>query len=338
MLGGLSIVELVCGFLALFFVSVLLTGGVRTYAVRAHVLDLPNERSSHNQPTPRAGGLSIFLTVLLGWALYHLLGLPLRPDLTYLLLFGATVAGVGLIDDHRDVSVQWRLFVHFAAAAAVVWSLGPFSIVSAMAAVLAIVWFINLFNFMDGIDGIAAAEAITVTSGAAVLSFVAGDSAVSLLLLTIAVSSAGFLVWNWSPAQIFMGDVGSGFLGFVIGSLAIYTHFTHVLHITAWLILAGVFVVDATWTLLRRFLRGVPVYQAHHSHAYQRASRAVGQHGRVTIGVAVINILWLFPLAVVAYFSPQWRWIFLGIAWAPLVAFVWMLGAGTDDGEIASQN
>jgi Fuc2NAc and GlcNAc transferase len=170
---------------------------------------------------------------------------------------------------------------------------------------LALTWLLNLYNFMDGIDGLAAVEAIFVAGGAILLLWINDTGIVIINWLAIIIAGvAGFLVWNWPPARIFMGDVGSGFLGFFLGVVAIITAQSGDLSIWSWIILLGVFIVDATVTLLRRILRKERWYEAHRSHAYQRLARYYNSHKIVTIGVLVINLLWLLPLAWIA---DKWR-------------------------------
>src|SRR5690606_17291136 len=192
-------------------------------------------------------------------------------------------------------------------------------------AALYLVWLLNLYNFMDGIDGIASVEAICVALGGALvylLSVSASGVAASggwLPPVLLAAAVAGFLVWNFPPARIFMGDAGSGFIGIVLGVLSIQAAAMQPALLWCWLILLGVFVVDATQTLLRRLLRGEKVYEAHRSHAYQFAARACGRHLPVTLAVLALNVLWLLPVAVLVALG--WLDGALGmlIAYAPLL-------------------
>ena len=153
-------------------------------------------------------------------------------------------------------------------------------------ATLYLVWLINLTNFMDGIDGIAAVECITVSFGGVLLYVLSGPSSLQWLMpLMLASACLGFLVWNWPPAKIFMGDVGSGFLGFMLAALSLQAARLSPRLFWGWVILLGIFVVDATFTLLRRIMRGERFYEAHRTHAYQYAARRFG-HRPVTLAVA----------------------------------------------------
>ncbi len=213
---------------------------------------------------------------------------------------GVLVGTIGLLDDIRGIRPLWRGLIHLAAAIwTIVWvgglyriDIGPGSmelgVVGNIVAILGVTWSINAYNFMDGIDGLAGTEAVTAGVAGAVL--LGGQHlSVGLPVIVLAGSAAGFLVWNWAPARIFMGDVGSGFLGFMFAALAIASERQAGLSILAWSILGMVFLVDSTATLFRRALRGERVWEAHRSHAYQRLARAKGSHAWVVVTVIGLN-------------------------------------------------
>ncbi len=325
---------------AAFVVSLVLTLYLRRYALKYSLLDLPNHRSSHTLPTPRGGGLAIVVVFVVATiALAFLAGLEERA-LWAVLGGGVMVAAISYWDDHGHVPARWRFAVHLLAAAwAVAWlggvaplNFGWFTVepgwLGGVAMTLLIVWLLNLYNFMDGIDGIAAGEAVSVAFAMALISLFQGDSVTALWLAFLAAAAAGFLVWNWPPAKIFMGDVGSGFLGFVFAALALYCHNRGVVTIWAWLIILGVFIVDASLTLARRILAGEKWYQAHRSHAYQWASRQLGSHKAVSGAVLAINGVWLFPLAWYTAAFPEKGWVVLLLAYAPLLLLAWHFKAG----------
>jgi Fuc2NAc and GlcNAc transferase len=293
------------------------TGLVRRYALEKNVLDVPNDRSSHRVPTPRGGGMAIVLAALA--AVAALTGMGLLPARVGAALGGGglMVAAIGWKDDHGGVSAPARALVHFAAAAwAVGWlgglpsigvgvgtiALGPFG---AALAVLGIVWMTNLYNFMDGIDGIAGGEAVTTGLVGGGLLLAAGQPGLAAAALALAGAGAGFLVWNWHPARIFMGDVGSGFLGFAFATLAVASERAGAVPLLAWVLLLGAFVFDATATLLRRARAGERWHQAHRSHAYQRAVQAGHSHARVSAAVVAVNLV-LGGLAAAAWRRPEW--------------------------------
>ncbi|QBF27915.1 glycosyltransferase family 4 protein [Pseudomonas tructae] len=286
-----------------------LTGLLRRYALARNLMDVPNQRSSHTVATPRGGGVAIVLAFLL--ALVFLLGNgQLSASAFYGLAgSGALVAIIGFLDDHGHIAARWRLLGHFSAASIALIFQGGLSpvllfgttydlgIAGDVLAAVFLVWMLNLYNFMDGIDGLASVEAVTTCLSGALLYLLVAQPGEAFLPLMLAAATAGFLIWNFPPAKIFMGDAGSGFLGITLGVLVLSALAVDPALFWGWLILLGVFVVDATTTLLRRLLRGDRVYEAHRSHAYQYASRQLGSHRPVTLAVLFINVVWLLPLA-----------------------------------------
>jgi Fuc2NAc and GlcNAc transferase len=303
-------------FVLLFVSSALITAGVRAFLVRHGVMDLPNARSSHAVPVPRGGGVAI-VAVFLSAVVWLLLKQAIPAKLVWALLGGGlAIAVVGLADDRFKLTPWPRLAVHSLAAAWAVWSLDSMrplqfgggnsfgAWVSRGVAFIGLIWLTNLFNFMDGIDGLAGMEAVCVSGLGAILLFLNGLPSYARVSSTLAAASFGFLVWNWPPAKIFMGDVGSGFLGFTLGVLALFSSKAGPELIWPWLILLAAFFVDATVTLLRRMFSRARWHEAHRSHAYQHAAQATGSHAKVTLAVAVINVGWLFPLAWAALRYP----------------------------------
>lgn len=321
--------------------SWVLTGLLRRYALAKSLMDVPNERSSHAVPTPRGGGISIVITFLTGIA--FLWQMSLLKDTAFVALSGAGlgIAVTGFIDDHGHISARWRLLAHFCLAGWVVFwldGLPPLALFGTvfdlgwaghLLSVVAIVWFLNLFNFMDGIDGIAGIEALSATLSAGLLIiFVLGDHAMADINFLMSAAVAGFLIWNFPPAKIFMGDAGSGFLGLVLGALVLLN--THIAPqmLWVWLILLGVFIVDATYTLIRRLLRGDRIYEAHRSHAYQYASRKYGSHLPITLAVLAINLFWLAPWSFAVAFNSVDGMVGVLCAYAPLLWLAWYFHAG----------
>lgn len=293
---------LLAGIVAAALASWALTGAVRRYA-EARLMDLPNARSSHAVPTPRGGGLAIALVALAGIALLGAVGvLPWRTA-GALAGGGALIAGIGWVDDHQHVAAPVRAGVHLLAAAWALWLLGGLpgvtlgavelrlGMAGSVLGALGIFWILNLYNFMDGIDGLAGGEAVTVGVFGGALLLAAGSPGLAAAAFVVAAAGAGFLAWNWHPARIFMGDVGSGMLGYLFAVLAVASERAGAVPLVAWMILLGVFVVDATVTLLRRALRGEKVYAAHRSHAYQRAVQAGWSHARVSGAVLAVNVV-----------------------------------------------
>ena len=319
--------------------SAYLTRVALRIALQRNILDLPNLRSSHSVPTPRAGGLSLvflFLCVVSVFGVCHLL----RPFETVGLLAGMGIAAVGGWDDIVSLPILVRLPVQLAVCATAVLTLvdyrtlrlavgNPVLAGAVLVLVwLALVWLVNLTNFMDGIDGLAGTEAVTVGALCCGISIAAyGVNTPAILFGVLAAAALGFLLWNWHPAAIFMGDVGSGFLGFCFGSLALLAAAQHKLCVFVPMILLGVFIVDASYTLVRRMVNGERWYAPHRSHSFQHLARRFG-HERTTVLVARVNLLWLGPCAAVAQRYPSHAVPCVFVAWAALVAAAWWLRGG----------
>lgn len=323
-----------------FILTLLFTGYMRHYALKKNIIDNPNERSSHSIPTPRGGGVAVVCSYLLALAvLIYSQQLSVHIGLT-LIAAGFVVALLGFLDDHGHINSMLRLAIHFLVAIGVVISLGGFAEVTVfngvqlgfianIIAVLFLVWLLNLYNFMDGINGIASVEAITITVSMAILYFILNISLNSESLWLMAACVLGFLLWNFPKAKIFMGDACSGFLGLTLGILALIALKENLALFCAWIICMGVFVVDATYTLVKRVLSGYKMYDAHRSHSYQILARKWGSHTPVTLAVAAINLLWLLPIAYMTVIQ-KWAYPELGIliAYLPLVLLVIKLKAG----------
>ena len=313
-----------------------LTGRVRAYALERALLDVPNHRSSHALPTPRGGGAAIAAVILGGTAAAALGGVVPPRLAAAVLVGGGAVAWIGWRDDRVHVPARWRAAVHAGAALFAALCLGglptlrvgggtvPLAWGGTVLAVLGAVWLTNLYNFMDGIDGLAGGEAVAVGAAGGALALASGNTGVAAVAFLVAAAALGFLLWNWAPARIFMGDVGSGLLGFVFAVLAIASERQGGLPLLGWALLLGVFVADATLTLARRFLRGEAWYDAHRSHAYQRAVQAGFGHARVTLAAMALNAV-LAAAAVAAWHRPALLPALLaGAALLLAAAYLWV--------------
>jgi Fuc2NAc and GlcNAc transferase len=321
--------------------SLVLTGVIRRYALARNLIDIPNQRSSHTLATPHGGGVAIVVTfqVVLGVLAFN--GYLPISSFWLFLIAGSWIAGIGLLDDIYHIPARWRLLFHFAAASLVVYWLGgipPIPIAGPLfisswlgstVAVIILVWLLNLYNFMDGIDGIAGIEAITVCAGGLLIYALFGTSSSQFIppLMLIA-ATLGFLFWNFPRARIFMGDTGSGYIGFIVGLFAIQAAWVSPELIWSWVVLLGAFIVDATVTLIRRVLRGEKFYEAHRSHAYQYASRRYGSHIRISLACGMINLFWLLPLAILVAGGWLDGILALLIAYLPLIWLAFYLKAG----------
>lgn len=319
---------------------------VRSNALRLGLVQAPNDRSSHVSPTPQGGGLGI---VVAGTACICILGPFVTHGWWAVLAATLLIAAVGFWDDIAPVSASLRLVVQgIAVITCVIVALSfPFSVSLTTASwhdagyllvlCLAGVWWMNLFNFMDGIDGLAGAQGVFMLLGAGGLIALGQghvpDSPLWWLLVSLAAATTGFLLVNWPPARIFMGDVGSTYLACATFVLALFTVVDGWMSLAAWLILGTLFVSDATVTLIRRVLRRERVTQAHRSHAYQRLARRVGGHRPVTLGWSIINLVVCLPLAWGSLRCPEWALAWVVASYLPVLAVTLWLGAGKHDHE-----
>lgn len=308
---------MVAAFLAGFLATALLLFPLHRYASR-RLLDRPSSRSSHASPMPRGGGAALALAAL---ALLPFLELSLAEKAA--LMGGFAVALIGWLDDHRSLPIPLRLAVQLLAG---IWSLswlpGPLPLPLSL---LILVWFTNLYNFMDGIDGLAASQALLWCLILGLLAFQAGLTEAPFLAL-LAGGLLALLLWNWPRAELFMGDVGSYFLGFTLALL--------LLRLTAvdpkWGLLGGIltapFWVDATWTLGYRLLSGQRWFLPHRLHAYQKLARRLG-HRETTSLYLLFTLLWLLPAGLLVYGGVS-AIMGLILAVGPLLGLVVALRAG----------
>jgi Fuc2NAc and GlcNAc transferase len=316
--------------LATFLLSVAFCGLTRRVALRLELLDRPVARSSHSQPTPHGGGVALYgafgLAVL---AAHHSYGWFVGD---YAALFGMTGALVvlGVLDDVFDLPVPGRLACYavcsLVSSYMLLWPLqdwlpGWVGIAAIAVIAFALLWLMNLYNFMDGIDGIAALQCIAASVAAALLTILTrGGSQFVHALLLLAAAQLGFLLWNASPARLFMGDAGSIPTGFLLGSMALLGARQGALPAGCWLILLAPFIVDGTWTLVRRAVAGENLAQPHRQHAYQRLARHWDSHLRVNLLLLAVVVLWLFPLAAAVALRPQAGVLLVILAYIPLLA------------------
>lgn len=295
MIKIIILISFLCAF------SFSLTHLIKEYAKRKKIFSVPNKRSLHEEPTPRGGGLAIIMSWYIGITFIFFTG-KMEKDLYFALLCGILLAVISLLDDITEIKPGIRLIVHFITAIAAFYFLGGlrpviipeielnYTYIIYPVAVIGIVWFINLFNFMDGVDGFAAVQAFIMS----IVLFLFTNDQIPLILIA---SVAGFLYWNWPKARIFMGDVGSTQLGFILVILGIYYHNILEFSILNWIMLASPFWFDATLTLFRRWKNGEKVSQAHRKHAYQRIVQAGFSHQKVLVFLILINaVIILFIL------------------------------------------
>jgi UDP-N-acetylmuramyl pentapeptide phosphotransferase/UDP-N-acetylglucosamine-1-phosphate transferase len=310
--------------MALLLASFLLgLGGAvlaRRHALRRNLLDQPGERRSHTVPTPRGGGIGIVTAWILAWAWVG--ARTATPPGTVAAAIGGMclVAGVGWIDDHRPLSARIRLVAHVVAGAGVAAALSAAGapLLVALIALVAVAVLVNVWNFMDGIDGIAASQAVLV---ALAWAWLAGPGPAMVVALALAAGCCGFLPMNLPKARIFLGDVGSGALGFALAVLLVLLAGAPGVEPLHWLVLVlplSAFLIDASLTLARRMLLGHRWWTPHVTHAYQQLAAWQGRHWPVTLAYAA----WTVAMCAVALLVPP------GEAPITIGAFIGCCGAG----------
>jgi Fuc2NAc and GlcNAc transferase len=273
------------------WISFLLTWYVKRWAIKHVMIDIPNERSSHSSPTLCFGVISIVMAFYAGLFYIYFKG-HLEQDLFFALLPGLGLALVGIFDDLRDLSPSVRFIIQFICSGVALYFLGGFHSLFgdsfgwfwSFTALIGFVWFINLFNFLDGSDGYASMEAISITLALWIFS---GTSVFLLLVFSV----GGFLYWNWPRAKIFMGDAGSTTLGFILVVLGIHLHNSGSLNFLFWIMLTALFWFDASVTLLRRILNKERLSHAHKNHIFQRAIQGGFSHLKTMLIGLCLNIV-----------------------------------------------
>lgn len=296
--------------------SAVLSAWALRHARRRGVLDRPGERSLHEEPTPRGGGIGILAALLVAAVTLWWGGWLSGPRLAGLAPALLAVGLTGWYEDHRELDWRIRISIHAVAAAWLVavaggvtsmdlgsWSV-PLGALGYAVAFMGILWLTNLYNFMDGIDALASAEGIFAGAVMGAWLALAGEPGLALLALCVAGACAGFLPWNLPRARLFLGDVGSTSLGFLFGAVAVLGAGSGALPAALSMLVLGVFVFDATFTLLARLARGERWYTAHREHAYQYLVRAGMGHGRVVLVLSAVNLLVILPVVVLIQFIP----------------------------------
>ncbi|WP_419903382.1 MraY family glycosyltransferase [Kiloniella sp.] len=301
--------------------SCIATALLRKVLVRKGVLDNPNERSSHTIPTPRGGGIALMTVLLTGWLGYGLSSPNLIAGFWEIIAGSLTLMAISWLDDLRNLSAKIRLIVQLAAVILGFWGLDqgglPIKLfpefipqfVDYTILGLAWVWLINLYNFMDGIDGITGVETTSITIGLIALALLfSWPQDYYYLPLILLATTLGFLVWNWEPSAIFLGDVGSVPLGYILGWF-----FLLLIAKGLWaaaFILPLYYLCDATWTLAKRGFRKEKIWQAHKEHCYQIAVQNGASHKKVALIILLCN---LFLIGITVFFSQNYPWVSLVI-------------------------
>ncbi|MGE5625983.1 MAG: MraY family glycosyltransferase [Bacillota bacterium] len=319
-----------------FLVSALICGVLSLYRGRWALLDRPNARSLHAKVVPRSGGLGILAGIAVG---FYLAGVhKALPGAAWAGLALILVAGVSVVDDLHRLPAAARLPVHFAAAAALVYAgayapailhLFPGIQISGPAwllegfCLLFIVWMVNLYNFMDGMDGFAGGMAVMGFGTLALLGWLAGAPSYAAAALLVALAAAGFLAFNFPPARIFMGDTGSGSLGLLAALFMLWAERAGLFPLWVGTLVFSPFIVDATWTVLRRTARGEKPWTAHREHYYQRLVRLGWGHRRTVLwSYALMLKCSLLALAGFCFTAIEVQGAILGFAAAAYLALM----------------
>ena len=302
-------------------------------ALRFNIVSIPNTRTLHTGAIPVGGGIVIAVAWLLCITVLYLNGSVEQNDYLAFSVGGGLLALLGALDDAANVNplvrfcsqtflVIWGLY--WLGGFPVLWfsswslDLGWFGF---LLGILCGLWMINLVNFMDGVDGMLASGTIFISLCMGVFLYLEGDIVFATLLFLLSASSSAFLLFNWPPAKLFMGDAGSIFIGYTLAMIVIATVREHPTLIWVWFIVMGYFVTDTTITLLFRMRFVRPFYGTHRHHAYQSLARRTGNHLLVTRSVLLIKILWLLPLAILAYVFRDYGPLILIVAITPLAFF-----------------
>ena len=317
-----------------FLMSMFLTYKLINFSKFLNLIDTPNKRSSHKIPTSKGGGISI---VLLTFIAIIFLYFDRSIDTTFgiSLILGSTIIAItGFLDDLYNLSVIRRIILYSLSIFISIIILVPetnlvigntkieMSVFAYLVYAVYIFWLMNLFNFMDGTDGYAGIQTVSTAFFTWLVLSNTIETNEHLILLVILASTLGFLIWNWSPAKIFMGDVGSCTLGFIFALFSVYSSNQGHLSISVWLILLSPFIGDASFTLIKEILNGKKWYQAHNNHAYQKLYQIGFNHRVIAKGLLVINLICIWPLAYIAIVNPDIELYILLICYC-FIAVIW---------------
>ncbi len=299
-----------------FLISGTVSYLISRYRGRWAVLDRPNQRSLHDKPLPRLGGVGIISGILVtAFMAYRLSGSEPIWSLLPILVGFAIIIGISLLDDIYKTPALVRLTAQLAAAVLVIyggvsvntlgitgWSIHLSVSVGATLGILFIVWMTNLYNFMDGMDGFAAGMGVIGFGAFAILGGLAGVWQFAQVSAGIAAACGGFLWLNFPPAKLFMGDVGAASLGFLAAVFMLWANHQNIFPLWVGVAVFSPFIVDATWTLVRRVIRGKPPWAAHREHFYQRLVRLGWGHRRTVLGEYAVMLVCSL-LAVILYMA-----------------------------------
>ena len=335
--------------LFIFFLTIIISY-IGTYLVEKLFLkfslfiDKPEDRSIHKYPIPSAGGLSIIITFIL----YLLVLLAIYPpnNISHIILLVSVmpVLIIGSIDDLKKIGVYKRLLVHTFSAIVIVYYFqipdNSFSVdlnsqssyIIFFASIVLSMWLMNLYNFMDGIDGYAATESIFVALSASLIAYLNNPSShIYIYLLGFGAANIGFLIRNWHPAKIFMGDAGSISTGCIFAFFIFYSGSESVISIYTWLILLSIFVSDATYTLFVRIVTKKNIIKPHLTHAFHIITSSKKSQLFTVKTLIFVNILWVFPMAMLSIIYSNYHIMIAFVVYFPILLYLIKIGAGLDN-------
>jgi UDP-N-acetylmuramyl pentapeptide phosphotransferase/UDP-N-acetylglucosamine-1-phosphate transferase len=308
-----------------FAISAWLTRRLCNPVSRLYMLDHPNVRSLHARPTPRGGGLAIFVAIAVSAAVVATLyGAP--RDVAWIALAAVLIAGVSFVDDWLTISLGYRIVMHFAAGGLLLWGgfalhglalpgiAWPLSIPLALGlSLLFVVWMVNLYNFMDGMDGLAAGMAVVGFGSFAIFGWLAEQQLFAAWNLIVASAAGGFLLFNFPPARIFMGDIGSSLLGFLAATFMLWADRDDIFPLWVGVLVFSPFIVDATVTLIKRILGKDKFWEAHKTHYYQRLVQLGWGHKRTVLWEYAVMLLCAVSALIARYLTPSGQWIMIAM-------------------------
>jgi len=330
--------------LAVLIVSFIASYFYPKFAIKYGFYAAPNFRSLHTKIIPRGAGVVVALIMLPIFILLKRNDLISFNEFIILICGGGVVSIVGFLDDRFEISARIRLLVQIVAAIWICVWLGASPIlnwgfttsdlgwVGAILAVIMLVWFYNLFNFIDGIDAMAMSSVVFVSFSMGTILFLEQESSLATVLFFLGMANLGVLYFNWPPAKVFLGDVGTSFNSFTLSVVIMGSLWTAKPIIWVWLILLAYYLTDTTLTTTVRMMKCRRTwYHPHRSHAYQNLARIWNNHLKMVSIVWGVNLIWLLPLAILAYLIPENAWLYCIIAYFPIVIFVLKYGPLYED-------
>ncbi|ALG69531.2 MraY family glycosyltransferase [Beggiatoa leptomitoformis] len=321
-----------------FFVALVLTRQFTHPDTFLYVVNVPNQRSLHTRPTPITGGVAFLSGFAVAMFITYFFYTEISTDLLWIYFGALLIAFISFLDDCYELSALKRLIIHIIATILllsqggywlthlllpnVAWLL-PKSL-QVVVSLFFVVWMINLYNFMDGMDGFAGGMAIVGFGAFAILGGLKGDMVFMLVNLLLISAIAGFLVFNFPPAKIFMGDTGSSTLGFLVAALSLWGQRYGIFPLWIAVLIFSPFIVDATVTLFKRLFRGEKIWQAHKSHYYQKLVQLGWGHKRTVLTEYGLMSACSISALIALYFPPTTQWILI-IAWCVIYIFLMYL-------------